>query len=417
MADFEALLSTVAEGKEESGALLGILQGLLRDIDKQMREHYAANLPVQELVAFRAQRMDQLLRALWQRWGMNSRLSLVAVGGYGRGELHPHSDIDLMVLRARGRAKAEDEQRIRAFLTLLWDMGLEVGHSVRTVEECEREFAGDVTVATNLMESRLLFGNLPLYRKLMARVGSRRIWSNRRFFGAKQKEQQQRHQRFADTAHRVEPHIKDGPGGLRDIQTIGWVAKRHFRVDRLRELVSKSFLTEEEYQCLKRGRELLWRIRYGLHLLCGRREDRLLFDYQKTIAKQFSYRGRGNRGVEAFMKEYYRTVHILCRLNEMLLQHFKEEIILHKRKENIVPLNQRFRIRHEVIEVANERVFSRTPFALLEVFLLLQQHPEIKGVRASTIRLLCEHAQRVDDRFRQDIRAAIFWRSCASPVT
>lgn len=407
MQGFDALLAAVPQLRDQ-GALRGALQALRKELDGQMREHYADNMPIQELVAFRSRQMDRLLEVLWQSRDMDPALSLVAVGGYGRGELHPHSDIDLMVLGAGGRAGG-GEQKIRSFLTLLWDMGLDVGHSVRTVQECQEESADDVTVATNLMESRLLFGDRALYRSMMSRVGSRRVWSNRRFFAAKHQEQERRHQKFADTAHRVEPHIKDGPGGLRDIQTIGWVAKRHFGVERLHELVAKSFLTEEEYQLLKQGRELLWRIRYGLHLLSERREDRLLFDYQKDIASQFSYRGRGNRGVESFMKEYYRTVHILCRLNEMLLQHFQEEIILRRRKERIAPLNQRFQIRHDVIEAVDEKVFARYPFSLLEVFLLLQKHSRIKGVRASTIRLLCKHAQRIDDNFRRDIRARSYF--------
>ena len=384
-----------------------LLQAFCKVLNAEMRRHYDARMPIRDLVSFRSKQIDRMLVLLWKRQAMDPSLGLLAVGGYGRGELHPHSDIDLMVLVA-DQSRRGVAEKIRDFLTLLWDMKLDVGHSVRTVGECWREAEQDVTIATNLMESRLLCGDSALYRDMMKCIGSRRLWSSRSFFSAKYQEQLQRHRKFADTAHNVEPHVKEGPGGLRDIQVIGWVAKRHFGVARLHELVDKSFLTEQEYQILRQGRELLWRIRYGLHLLRGRREDRLLFDYQKTLASQFGYCGQGNRAVESFMKEYYNTVRVLRCLNEMLLQHFAEEIVFARRKEMIVPVNSRFQIHHGFIEVVDEQLFVRHPFSLLEIFLLIQQHPEIKGVRASTVRLLRKHTDSIDASFRTDMRA----RSC-----
>src|SRR5690606_20832326 len=265
----------------------------------------------------------------------------------------------------------------------------------------------DVTVATTLMESRLLAGDEALLKKMrrqtMARTIGRRIWPSARFFAAKRAEQRERHARFDDTAYNLEPNIKEGPGGLRDIQMIEWVTQRHFGTESLHELVERGFLREAEYRALVRGRDLLWQIRSGLHHLAGRREDRLLFDHQRALAKLFGYRDRpGALAVELFMKRYYRTIKELSLLNEILLQHF-EEAILSRGPARIQPLNRRFQSHNGFLEVRNPRVFERAPFALLELFHMMQLYPQLKGVRADTIRLVRANLHRIDAAFRRDL--------------
>ena len=358
-----------------------------------------------ELVPMRAALVDALLARAWRLYLPDDSpdIALVAVGGYGRGELHPASDIDLLILLR----DTDDpwQEGIAAFLTFLWDIGLEVGQSVRNVAECVREATRDITVATNIQESRLLLGARDLYLEQKRLCSPEHIWPGPAFFTAKWEEQIARHARYQDTGYNLEPNIKESPGGLRDIQMIGWVAKRHFGADTLAELVDHGFLTEEEYRLLHEGQAFLWQVRFGLHVLAKRREDRLLFDYQRELARQFGYQDTPQKlAVEQFMKQYYRTVMELSRLNEMLLQLFQEEILQPDDSGEPVPINRRFQARKGFLEVTHENVFRRYPFALLEAFLLLEQHPELKGVRANTIRLMRRDRELIDPDFRADLR-------------
>ncbi|MCG3200806.1 MAG: Bifunctional uridylyltransferase/uridylyl-removing enzyme [Gammaproteobacteria bacterium] len=371
----------------------------------RLRQDFEAGAPVESLVRQMAGLVDEVLVEAWRANGLpETGLALAAVGGYGRGELHPGSDVDIAVVLAEGADRGMS-QRLEQFVTFLWDIGLEVGHSVRTVAECRDEAERDVTVVTNLMEARLLAGDPDLFEEMRRVTGPQSIWPTAAFFEAKLAEQIARHHRHHDSAQRLEPHIKEAPGGLRDIQVIGWVAKRHFGAETLRELVRHGFLTEEEFKTLDAGQNLLWRIRFGLHLLAGRREDRLLFDYQRAIAEQFGFRdGANNRGVEQFMKMYYRTALELQRLNEMLLELFAEAILESDRPAEVIALNSRFQVRNGYIEATSRQVFSRYRFAMLEIFLLLQRNPSIQGVRASTIRLIRDHRHLIDENFRADLR-------------
>ena len=369
-----------------------------------LNDCFNAGAPVREVINRRAWLIDRLLACAWQHHIASDSMALVAAGGYGRGDLLPASDIDLMLL-IKPRKQKVLKPGIEAFLAMLWDIGLEVGHSVRTVKECVREAKADVTIATNLMESRLIVGNAALFDSMTEKTGPKKIWPSRKFFEAKWEEQLARHHKFHDSEYNLEPNIKEGPGGLRDIHMIGWVAKRHFGAERLRELVKHKFLTQKEYDSLNRGHNFLWRVRYALHVITGRREDRLLFDHQKSVAASFGYATADNAGVEKFMKTYYRTVKEISRLNEMLLQHFQEEIIYTRRRERLRPLTTRFQVRNDFIEAQNRQVFKRYPLALLEIFLLLQQNQNIRGVRASTVRLIRESLHLVDDAFREDIKS------------
>jgi len=392
-----------AKSLEHSKSPLKPYKDALSKGTQVLNDAFAAGFDVVDLVHKRAWLIDQLLIHAWQSMISREDLALLAVGGYGRGELHPASDIDLMILE-KSRSTKETNQQIQQFLTFLWDIGLEVGQSVRTVKDCISEGRADITVTTNIMEARLLAGDSGLFDSMRRLTGPKKIWPTKKYFKAKLQEQVERHKKYANTEHSLEPNIKESPGGLRDIQMIGWVAKRHFNVEGLRDLVKHDFLTDEEYLRLKAGQTFLWRIRYALHNLTGRHDDRLLFDRQRHIAQVFGFHAEDNSGVEQFMKLYYQMVRELSRLNEMLLQHFQEAIIYATRREKIKPINKRFQIRNDFIEVCHDHVFEWYPFALFEIFLLKQQIFSIKGIRASTIRLIREYSYLIDNGFRNDIR-------------
>lgn len=380
---------------------------VLSDWDRRLRERFEQGVPARELVPARAQLVDHILCLVWQRFFPDNPedLALVAVGGYGRGELHPGSDVDIMIL-AGPQGVERHRDALEALLAFLWDLGLEIGHSVRTLEDCAREAKADVTVATNVMEARLLRGSQALFQAMREITGPEQIWPSRLFFEAKREEQESRYQKYHETAYNLEPNVKEGPGGLRDLQTIAWVAKRHFGATTLHDLVDHGFLTEAEFHLLSECQDFLWQVRFALHALIGRREDRLLFDYQRQIAHQFGHHDQGfNLAIEQFMQRYYRTIMELSRLNEMLLQLFEEAILLADEPGKPVPINRRFQVRRGYLEVTRENVFRRYPYALLEIFLILAQHPEIKGVRASTVRLIRAHRPLIDSRFRNDVRA------------
>jgi len=382
-----------------------------------LQERFAADEAIEDLVRDRARLVDITLRAAWVRHAgkFAADLALVAVGGYGRGELHPSSDIDVMVLLPKSDS-ADWQSDIEKFLTFLWDIGLEVGHSVRSIDDCQRESLADISVATTLFEARLLAGPESLFAGMRRALAPDRLWSSQDFFEAKVKEQTERHHRYFDTAYNLEPNVKSSPGGLRDIQTIGWVAKRHFGTDTLDELVAHGFLTREELRKLKAGQSFLWKVRFGLHVLTGRREDRLLFDYQIKLAKLFGYEDASfTLAVEQLMQKYYRTVMDISLMNEMLLQLFREAILT--QSGSPLPINARFQIRNDYLEVTHPEIFARYPSALLELFVLLQQHPELRGVRAETIRLIGTHVWLIDEEFRQNPRHhRLFMEILCAPI-
>lgn len=387
---------------------LSLFRAQLESANNTLKAEFESGTPVQELVTQRAALMDEMLRRIWSRCigdDHADNIALVAVGGYGRGELHPASDIDLLILTADRQVTEHYAEKIEQFLLFLWDLGLEVGHSTRSIQDCIEQATADITVATNLMEARLLTGPEALFFKMKQAVGPERIWPSLEFFRAKREEQIARHHRFHDSAYNLEPNIKENPGGLRDLQVIGWVAKRHFGADTLHDLVDNGFLTEDEFHSLDAAQNFLWRIRFGLHILTGRREDRLLFDHQRTLAVQFGYTDQKNRlAVEHFMKEYYRTVLELSRLNEMLLDLFEETILFEGKSETPVRINDHFQSRHGKLEVTHKDVFVQTPWTLLELFVLMARDPKLRGVAANTIRLVREHHHLIDEDFRNNPR-------------
>lgn len=385
---------------------LPLFRDALKAGREQLRQHHLQKARAVEIVHTHAWLVDQLLVRAWRHHlpmlKYPERIALIAVGGYGRGELHPASDVDLMFLLSK-RGDPGLRKFVETIVRFFWDMGIEVGHSLRTLKDCVAEAKKDITVATNLMEARMLHGDTALLEKMQVMTGPKKLWPSKKFFAAKWEEQITRHHNFHDTAYNLEPNVKEGPGGLRDIQMISWVTQRQFGTHSLHDLVPHGFLTEEEYRALIRGRNFLWQIRNGLHFLAKRREDRLLFDHQRSLAKEFGFEDHaGSLAVEQLMKRYFRTIKELSLLNEILLQHM-QEAILQSGRQKVYKLNRRFQERAGFLETTNDKVFEHTPYAMLELFLVMAQHPQLKGVRANTIRQLRANLYRIDRDFRKDI--------------
>jgi len=362
-------------------------------------------LDIVTLVHQRAHFVDEVIGQLWsQHISIESPIALLAVGGYGRGELHPYSDVDLLVILDESLSTQPPES-LSNFLTQLWDIGLEIGHSVRTIQECRQLAEQDITIATNLLETRLLAGTSSLFTSLQLLTVTNKTWDEKRFYQAKIEEQKQRHLKYNDTANNLEPNLKESPGGLRDLHVISWIAQQHFAVSNLYGLNQKGFLENSEYDVLDKAQCFLWRVRFVLHRLAGRKQEKLMIDFQRELAILLGYHDDEKRlAVEHFMKDYYLCARRVEQMNALLVQLFEENIILAEQPNHITPINRRFRVHNGYLETFNSGIFAFRPYAMLELFLILQQHPEIKGVRADTIRQIHAHIHLINDKFRDDIK-------------
>jgi len=398
-------LWTVGDNQQpDSTATIAFYRNALKQGQSYLVQQFEQQEDIFLLVHQRSHFVDQVLQQLWQdHIPSETPVSLLAVGGYGRGELHPFSDIDLLVILDES-VSDQPPSGLSDFLTQLWDIGLEIGHSVRTIKECRQQAETDITIATNLLETRLLCGDAALFSDLQQLTVSHKTWDTRRFYLEKRQEQEQRHLKYNDTANNLEPNIKESPGGLRDIQIISWVARQHFDVNDLQGLRQKGFLSDSEYASLESSLRFLWRVRFSLHIQAKRKEEKLLIDHQRELAIQLGYKETENRlAVEVFMKEYYLCARSVEKMNELLLQLFEENIILADKDRDISAINRRFQINNGYLETINPGIFAFYPHAMLELFLVLQQHPEIKGVRADTIRQVYAHIHLINNRFRDDI--------------
>ncbi|EGL56031.1 UTP:GlnB uridylyltransferase [Methylophaga aminisulfidivorans MP] len=382
-----------------------ICRQALKQGQSYLQQQFDAGSPIEELVYQRASFVDEILNQIWQQHiSDDTPVSLIAVGGYGRGELHPYSDIDVLILLDESISDSPPDS-LSSFLTQLWDVGLEIGHSVRTIQECRQQAEEDITIATNLLEARILCGASNLFESLQQLTVTNKTWDTRRFFELKRQEQLERHQRYNDTANNLEPNIKESPGGLRDIQVVNWVAQQHFDVKNLEGLRQKGFLANSEYETLQKAQNFLWTIRFALHHLAGRKQEKLMIDFQRELAKKLGYKDDESRlAVEKFMKDYYRCARSVRQMNSLLLQLFEETIILADEPREVKVINRRFQSHNGYLETINPGIFAYYPYALLEVFLILQQNPDLKGVRASTIRQIHAHLHLIDDNFRRDIK-------------
>ncbi|EOR06608.1 [protein-PII] uridylyltransferase [Acinetobacter tandoii] len=392
------------------------------DVEKQLQESFEHGQSIRDVILARSHLIDEALQFLWQHAELDqTKLGLFAVGGYGRREMLPYSDVDIMIL-SEDEITADQEKLISIFISSLWDVGnFKPGISVRSIRQCVEEATNDLTVATTLIEARLIIGYEHLAR-WPRRIVSQ-TWTDKTFFDAKMEEQHRRYAQHNNTESNLEPDIKNAPGGIRDINQIGWIAKRHFRVNRIYDLVHLGFISEFELGVLEEAESFLWEIRHHLHRLTKRDENRLLFDYQRDIAAMFGYVREEDKSpnypIEQFMKRYYRTAQQVSTLNEMLLAYFSESVItprLPQYERQIVEINDNFKLVDGKLAVQHHKIFAENPSAILELFYLLANRPEIEGIRARTLRLLILAAKRIDQAYRDNPEhQALFMAIIRSP--
>ncbi len=368
----------------------------------------SATRGIHSLLRRLARHTDATLRQLWQRADFPPGCALVAVGGFGRGELFPNSDVDvLLLLRDDSQVDGNPalKSKIETFIGACWDSGLEIGSSVRTVSDCVEEAAKDVTVQTSLLEARLVAGSTKIFAALVAQLDA--AMNPQAFFVAKTLEMRQRHNKFENTPYALEPNCKESPGGLRDLQLVLWVASAAGLGKTWDELARNGLATAFEVRQIKANEALLSLIRARLHLLSGRREDRLVFDLQTAVAESFGYSAQADdgskmprRASEALMKRYYWAAKAVTQLNQILLLNIEERIHPHNGPLRVI--NERFFDKGGMIEVASDDLYQREPHAILETFLLFQTTPGIQGLSARTLRALYNTRSIMNSGFRRD---------------
>jgi [protein-PII] uridylyltransferase len=352
--------------------------------------------PHRTLVA-NAAAVDQLLQRLWVEHVSDRAIALVAVGGYGRGALFPHSDVDVLVLLPDG---TQPDAAVERFIGALWDSGLDPGHSVRTVAECVEEAAKDVTVDTSLIEARLVAGDAPLLAILEERLREQR--DVRRFFEEKFREQKRRHERFQEAAYNLEPNIKESPGGLRDLQMVLWLARAAGLGRSWRALAEEHLITAREAASIASHERVLQDLRIRLHYLAGRREDRLVFDHQIEIARQLKLEGKaGMAPSDLLMRRYYLAAKAIWRFNQILLANLFERITP-EAERRVTLLDEDFQVANVNLEIRDELLFEKRPGMILEAFRRLQDHRDIAGLGPTTLRALSRALPRINRAFRED---------------
>src|SRR5262245_23870139 len=362
-----------------------------------LRERFEARESAAELLRLHTALIDRQLKEVWEAHAMPRDAALAAVGGYGRGEQYPCSDVDLLILLG-APAETALARKLEELIGTLWDIGLDVGHSVRTIEECATLAASDVTVQTTLLEARLLAGKRDLFASFTRHI--RETLDPAVFLQAKRLEQQQRHARFAQTS--LEPNVKESAGGLRDLQLVLWIARAAGIRPSWRALAHRGVITDAEAREFVSHDQFFKELRVRLHYLAGRREDRLLFDHQSALAREFGLYDRPHRlASEQLMQRYFRTAKAVSQLNTIVLQNLDARITPPHDKA-YHPINERFGVRDELLEARDERLFQRRPGAILESFQLLQQHHELKGMSAATLRALWRRRRLVNPAFRRD---------------
>lgn len=365
------------------------LRQQLDSFNQQLAMAFDQGLPADTLIAVRCLFIDNLLMRLWRFYQLDqdAELALLAVGGYGRKELLPLSDIDILVI-SQSPLLLHQSQKISSLITLLWDIKLQPGHSVRTLTQCQQEGLADLSVATNLFESRLLAGQIGLFEQLQQMIFNDAFWPSVHFFSAKLTEQAERHQRFHGTSYNLEPDLKNSPGGLRDIHTLLWIVNRHFGATSLNEMVSRGVMTTSEYDELIACQQFLWRLRFALHLTQCRYDNRLLFDRQLAVAERLNYPGEGNTAVEKMMKDFYRVTRQVRELTQLLLQLFDETILRLPMTTHPAAVDHSFRIRGDLIELRDEQDFEKNPVTIVRMFAVMANTPTITAIYPATLRQL-----------------------------
>ncbi|WP_019000337.1 [protein-PII] uridylyltransferase [Succinimonas amylolytica] len=366
-----------------------------------MAELFSGGSPVNELVQFRTAFTDLLLKKIWSQFQLVDfpELALVAVGGYGRGDLQPHSDIDILIV-SPDSIPEEVNSCISSMTGLLWDLKLDLGLSVRTIAECISEGRKDVTIATNLMETRLITGNRDTYDKLIGATREPDFWTPQDFFLAKIEEQNNRYHYYKDTVYMLEPDLKNNPGCLRDIQTMLWISEKALGIKSIRELQSRKLLSRIECYELTDCQDFLWRIRFALHLTISKPDNRLTFDRQRAIAENLGYTGEGNAPVERLMKRFYQTTHTVHELNKIVTQLIRMKLFSEELPKKTVHC-QPFIFRGSLIDVLDHNIFIKKPEIILELFITLTERKELTGIYVECIRSLREARRHLGSRLSE----------------
>ncbi|MES2026224.1 MAG: [protein-PII] uridylyltransferase [Pseudomonadota bacterium] len=376
-------------------------------IDRFLKDGKAEHLLTQLRI-----NVDAAMIKAWTAFDLPETAALVAVGGYGRGELFPHSDVDVLILLQEA-PNAALQAKLEELVQLFWDMGLEIGHSIRTIDECLFEAEADITVQTSLLEARLVIGNNKQFQLLKVRCNA--AMDPQAFFQAKTLELRQRHAKYEDTPYSLEPNCKESPGGLRDLQVILWVSKAAGLGNSWRELSVHGLITPTEARQLTQKERSLKDVRIRLHIVTNRHEDRLVFDVQTAIAESIGFKTtETRRASEYLMQRYYLAAKAVTQLNMILLQNIEAQLF--PQMTSPVAINEHFNEVNGFIDIANDDTFDVTPSTMLEVFLLLSLHPELKGMTARTFRSLWNARFKIDNQFRQNpVNRALFMKILQAP--
>ena len=395
--------------------LVSQLRSELSDVAGVIGQQFEASAPVTPLLEQRCSAVDQTLTQLWNACALDKTdIALIAVGGYGRGELFPSSDVDLLILL--GQPNNDSDAQVSAFVSSLWDLGLKIGHSVRSIDECLALAVDDITVMTTLLETRLLVGPSAVYDKLLSELDERDIWKSGAFFTAKLEEQTQRHEKYGLTGYSLEPNVKSSPGGLRDIQVIGWIARRHFG-SALERLPTGEFLTEQELDLLMSGQDYLSRVRFALHHLTGRDEERLLFEHQQSLARLWGFEDGGKLAVEQFMQAYFRNVQAVSHVSALLVDIY-QKTLLQAETSSATVIDEDFELIDDRISARQATVFTHNPSNLLRLFAVIGRDKRIKRIDPETTRLLRASADLIDKTFREDpVNRRLFRKVLSSPYS
>ncbi len=364
-----------------------MLKQALIDFNEQQKSVFA-QADVLELLHQRSDFYDQFLIELWQEFGFDNRadLALIAVGGYGRREMFPLSDLDILVL-TKNAADETTHCKLNEFFNRLWDAKLQVGATIRTLDECIEIGRAEISVATNMFESRFITGNKDYWQVLMERLYQDDFWAIEDFYQAKISEKNERYARYHNTSYNLEPDLKHSPGGLRDLHLVQWIMLRYYGAHSFAALLNKGLLFPEEFQELSQAEAVLFRMRFALHLQLKRYDNRLRFDRQLQLSEQLGYQGEGNQPVEAMMKEFFQATQSISQLSQLLLNSFKQDILDLQNFTQKRPLDQHFSVQDDVIFADNRRCFSQDPCSILDLFFHLTQLPSA-AVNATTLRHL-----------------------------
>ncbi|NBI13906.1 bifunctional uridylyltransferase/uridylyl-removing protein GlnD [[Haemophilus] felis] len=343
---------------------------------------------VYELMANRTMFYDCLLTDMWRYFGLDSyeNLTLIAVGGYGRKEMFPLSDLDVLILREQA-LNEKCSVKISEFVQCLWDCGFEVGQAVRTLQECEDVGRTDITIATNLLEARYLYGSNTQFEQLTALVKQPDFWAREAFFQAKTEERVARYQRYHNTSYNLEPDIKYSPGGLRDLHLLYWIALRHNGAKTLEDILNSGFIYPQEYELLQDGQQFLFKVRFALHLIIKPYDNRLLFERQIRVAELLGFNGQGNEGVEQMMKRFFQALQSISLLSDLIVKHYREHFLQINQNVQVEILDSYFELRNQAICLRSPNVLQEFPEQILDLFLHLIQLPQSE-IHSSTLRQL-----------------------------